>query len=190
MLINELSIYIILFIIPFTISLEVFYARKSIKLLILWILRTMAQLRSIHQIFRFIQIGGILTNIWPNYPNERKLIFILRKIDWSFNILNLIAVEISLMCTIYKYWDDVTTMMKTLAQFFAGVEMLLNLIIFKLKSTHIQVFSVHCINYYSRRAKYILCIVIYLPIIHSISRYVWSVIFECVNKIYPHIQLI
>ncbi|XP_070172054.1 uncharacterized protein [Polyergus mexicanus] len=92
----------------------------------------------IHQLFRFIQIGNIITDTWPNDPNEGKFTFILREIDWSFTFLNLLAILISFICSVYNYWDDVMTVMKALAQFVTGMDFLLNLIIFKLRKTHIQ----------------------------------------------------
>lgn len=113
----------------------------------------MVQLRpKIHQIFRFIHIGGIITNTWPYDPNRGKLIFILREIEWSFIFLNIIVVIVSFMFSIYKSWDDnddrsrrlnITTIMKALSQFSSAVDTFLNLIIFKLKSTRIQVSALH-----------------------------------------------
>lgn len=111
----------------------------------------MIQLRlKIHQLFRFIKIGNIITDTWPNDPNKGKFTFILREIDWSFTFLNLLAILMSFICSVYNYWDDVMTVMKALAQFVTGMDFLLNLIIFKLRKTHIQVFAMHFINYYSR----------------------------------------
>lgn len=95
---------------------------------------------TIYQIFRFIEISSIITSTWPNDPNKGKLTFILRQIEWMFTVFNITTAEISFMCIVFYKWDNVTTKMKILSQFFVGMEMLLNLIIFKLKSTDIQVF--------------------------------------------------
>lgn len=104
----------------------------------------MVELRpKIHQIFRFIHICGIITNTWPYDPNRGKLIFILREIEWSFIFLNIIVVIVSFMFSIYKSWNDITTMMKALSEFSSAVDMFFNLIIFKLKSTRIQVSALH-----------------------------------------------
>lgn len=97
----------------------------------------------IHQLFRVIHIGNIITDTWPNDSDKRKFTFILREIDWSFTFLISLVIEMSFMCSVYNYWNDVTIVMKALAQFVTGMDFLLNIIIFKLRKTRIQVFAVH-----------------------------------------------
>lgn len=96
---------------------------------------------TIDEILRFLQISGTITCTWPRNFKVGKLAFIFGEIAWILAILGVGVVQMGLVCALYQYNDDITTIMKALSQFNALLEVTSNLIICKWKSVHIQVYS-------------------------------------------------
>ncbi|KAL0131483.1 hypothetical protein PUN28_002781 [Cardiocondyla obscurior] len=90
------------------------------------------------QVLQFLQICNSVVCTWPHDSDVSKLIFVLRKMYYSFTILNTCITKMTLIYAIYKYWHDITTIMKILAELTCTTELLINVFICKLKRVHIQ----------------------------------------------------
>lgn len=135
-LINELTI---LTTSAFSTLLKVFCLSESSSVLILASGSNCSHNETVKSeilVLRFLQICNSVICTWPP---DLKFELAYRKIHYNFTILNTIVIKMTLIYTIYKYWHDVTIIMKVLTKFACVVELLVNLCICRLKSARIQV---------------------------------------------------
>lgn len=80
--------------------------------------------------------------MWPNkFDGIKNGKFILREITWILALLDVSFMEMTLLCAIYQYSDDITMIIKSLSLFSALMEVTSNLILCKWKGAYLQVCS-------------------------------------------------
>ncbi|XP_012348104.1 uncharacterized protein LOC100871173 isoform X5 [Apis florea] len=93
----------------------------------------------IRQVLYILELTGTFTCTWPINPNDSKKYIIIRNILWTFTILNVIFLIISLMLAIFHFRSDIPKSMKTASEMTALLEVVLDLVLCKWNNTELQV---------------------------------------------------
>lgn len=96
----------------------------------------------IRQVLYILELTGTFTCTWPINPNDSKKYIIIRNILWTFTILNVIFLIISLMLAIFHFRSDVPKSMKTASEMAALLEVVLDLALCKWNNSELQVNSI------------------------------------------------
>ncbi|XP_043789693.1 uncharacterized protein LOC122713381 [Apis laboriosa] len=92
----------------------------------------------IRQVLYILELTGTFTCTWPINPNDSKKYIIIRNILWTFTILNVIFLTISLMLAIFHFRSDVPKSMKTASEMAALLEVALDLALCKWNNSELQ----------------------------------------------------
>lgn len=96
----------------------------------------------IRQVLHILELTGTFTCTWPINPNDSKKYIIIRNILWTFTILNVIFLTISLMLAIFHFRNDIPKSMKTASEMAALLEVALDLTLCKWNNNEMQVNSI------------------------------------------------
>ncbi|CAK9821663.1 Odorant receptor 49b, partial [Anthophora retusa] len=94
---------------------------------------------NIHRVLYILELAGRFTCTWPLDLNSGKRDIILRNVQWGFTVLNVLLLFVSLILAIFHYRNDVTVLMKTISEMTALLEVLMDVILCKMKSAQLQV---------------------------------------------------
>lgn len=94
---------------------------------------------NIRQVLYIVELAGMFTCTWPIDPNNNKKQIFFRNIRWSFAILNVIFLTISLVFAIFHFRHDIPILMKTVSEVTALLEVLFDLILCRRNNAQLQV---------------------------------------------------
>ncbi|KOC67845.1 Odorant receptor 49b [Habropoda laboriosa] len=94
---------------------------------------------NIHRVLHILELAGRFTCTWPLDSNSSKREVVFRNVRWGFTILNVILLLISLILAIFHFRNDITILMKTISEMTALLEVLMDMILCKMKSAQLQV---------------------------------------------------
>lgn len=94
---------------------------------------------NIRQVLYIVELAGMFTCTWPIDPNSSKKEIYFRNIRWSFAILNIIFLTISLVFAIFHFRHDIPILMRTASEITALLEALFDLILCRRNNARLQV---------------------------------------------------
>ncbi|CAK9806580.1 Odorant receptor 49b [Anthophora plagiata] len=94
---------------------------------------------NIHHVLYILELAGRFTCTWPLSPNSGKRDVIFRNVRWGFTMLNVLLLFVSLILAIFHYRNDVTVLMKIISEMTALLEVLMDMVLCKMKSVQLQV---------------------------------------------------
>ncbi|XP_043589150.1 uncharacterized protein LOC122570641 [Bombus pyrosoma] len=96
---------------------------------------------NIRQVLYIVELAGMFTCTWPIDPNSSKKQIFFRNVRWSFAILNVIFLTISLVFAIFHFRHDIPILMKTASEVTALLEVLFDLILCRRNNAQLQVLT-------------------------------------------------
>nr|XP_034179648.1 uncharacterized protein LOC117604065 [Osmia lignaria] len=94
---------------------------------------------NLHQVLCLLELAGTFTCTWPADSNSSKWKIILRNFRWTFVVINVILLIISLAFGIYYYRNDFVILMKTISELTALLEVFLDLVFCKVYCIQLQI---------------------------------------------------